>query len=68
MSSWDGFEDGDANSKDSTSRSSRSSRFQTAFRTPRPPGVETGVREVLRALSKTLTGSTSVPLNKMVKS
>lgn len=42
MSSWNGFEDGDAN--DSTPLSSPSSPFSTAFRTPRPPGIETGVR------------------------
>jgi hypothetical protein len=48
MSSWNGFEDGDVNNEYSTP----SSPFSTAFRTPRPPGIETGVREVPSTLSE----------------
>lgn len=52
MSSWNGFDDGDANSEHSTPLSSRSSPFSTTFRTPPLPGIETGVREVPRTVSE----------------
>ena len=52
MSSWNGFEDGDGSSEHSTPISSRSSLFSAAFRTPRPPSIETGMREVPRTLSE----------------
>ena len=40
------------NSEYSKPLSSPSSPFRTAFRTPRPPGIETGVREVPRTVSE----------------
>jgi hypothetical protein len=52
MALWNGFEDGDTNSEHSVPFSPCPSPFSTAFRTPRPPGIETGVREVPRTLSE----------------
>jgi hypothetical protein len=46
MSSWDGFEDGEDSSDRLLTPSPPSSPFSTAFRTPRPPGIQTGVRDV----------------------
>jgi hypothetical protein len=64
MSSWNGFED-DVNNEYSTP----SSPFSTAFRTPRPPGIETGVREVpsnLSEHSKDLYDALEVEFNKVI--
>jgi hypothetical protein len=58
MALWNGFEDGDTNSEHSVPLSPRPSPFSTAFRTPRPPGIETGVREVPRTLSEHAASST----------
>jgi hypothetical protein len=52
MSSWNGFEDGDDNDELPQSPPAPSSPFSTAFHTPRPPGIQTGVRDVPPDLSE----------------
>jgi hypothetical protein len=52
MSSWNGIEDEDANSQHPLSPSPPSSPFSAAFRTPRPPGIQTGIRDVPPSLSE----------------
>ena len=49
MLSWNGFEDGDDNEEPSPPPSSP---FSTAFHTPRPLGIQTGVRDVPPDLSE----------------
>jgi hypothetical protein len=45
MSSWNGIEDEDANSQYPLSPSPPSSLFSAVFRTPRPPGIQTGEQD-----------------------
>jgi hypothetical protein len=52
MSSWKGIEDDDANNQAPPSPTPPSSPFSAAFRTPRPPGIQTGVRGVPPHLSE----------------
>jgi hypothetical protein len=52
MSSWDGFDDEDPDSQHPPSPTPPSSPFSTAFRTPRPPGIQTGMRDVPPRLSE----------------
>lgn len=52
MSSWNGIEDDDANNQAPPSPTPPSSPFSAAFRTPRPPGIQTGVRGVPPHLSE----------------
>jgi hypothetical protein len=52
MSSWNGFEDGDDNDELPQSPSPPASPVSTALRTPRPPGIQTGVRDVPPDLSE----------------
>jgi hypothetical protein len=54
MSSWNGFQDGDDNDARQTSPTPPSPPFSSAFRTPRPPGIETGVRTVPPSFSQHL--------------
>lgn len=51
MSSWNGFEDGDSGSGVLLSSPPRSP-FSAAFRTPRPAGIQSGVRDVPPDLSE----------------
>jgi hypothetical protein len=52
MSSWNGFEDDNDNDDQQRSPSPPPSPFSTAFRTPRPPGIITGMRDVPPDLSQ----------------
>jgi hypothetical protein len=53
MSLWNGIEDGESSDGGLASISSPpSSPFSTAFRTPRPPSIQTGVRDVPPSLSQ----------------
>jgi hypothetical protein len=51
MSEWSGIDD-DEDNADNQNASPPSSPFLAAFRTPRPPGIQTGVRDVPPALSE----------------
>jgi len=50
MSDWSGFDDD--NEDQNAPLSAPSSPFSTAFRTPSPPGIQAGVRDVPPALSE----------------
>jgi hypothetical protein len=53
MSSWSGIEDDDDNARTHPlSLSRESSPFLAAFHTPRPPGIQTGMRDVPPNLSQ----------------
>jgi hypothetical protein len=51
MPSWNGF-DGDDSAGELPPSPSPSSPFSTAFHTPRPPGIQTGVRDISPSLGQ----------------